>query len=167
MCFAVFTGYAYETVYKLEPGNVFKGLDGKPWITKDRQKTGVEETVPLLPIPLAIIEKYKTHHYCVEENKLLPVNSNFRYNAYLKELAVICGINKDLTTHTARHTFATTVTLENDVPIETVGKMLGHKDLRSTQKYAKITKRKISNNIKALESRLFTEDGTLKMVSGL
>jgi len=92
----------------------------------------------------------------------LPVNSNFRYNAYLKEVADICGINKELTTHTARHTFATTVTLENDVPIETVGKMLGHKDLRSTQKYAKITKRKISNNMKALESKLFTPGGKLK-----
>jgi site-specific recombinase XerD len=160
--FCCFTGYAYETVYKLEPGNIFKGLDGKPWITKDRQKTGVEETVPLLPIPLAIIEKYKNHEYCVSENKLLPVNSNFRYNAYLKELAVICGINKDLTTHTARHTFATTVTLENDVPIETVGKMLGHKDLRSTQKYAKITKRKISNNMNVLRARIFSEDGVLK-----
>jgi site-specific recombinase XerD len=160
--FCCFTGYAYETVYKLEPGNIFKGLDGKPWITKDRQKTGVEETVPLLPIPLAIIEKYKNHEYCVSENKLLPVNSNFRYNAYLKELAVICKISKDLTTHTARHTFATTVTLENDVPIETVGKMLGHKDLRSTQKYAKITKRKISNNMNVLRARIFTEDGVLK-----
>jgi site-specific recombinase XerD len=63
----------------------------------------------------------------------LPINSNYRYNVYLKELADVCGINKELTTHTARHTFATTVTLENDVPIETVGKMLGHKDLRSTQ----------------------------------
>jgi hypothetical protein len=160
--FCCFTGYAYETVYKLEPGNIFKGLDGKPWITKDRQKTGVEETVPLLPIPLAIIEKYKNHEYCVSENKLLPVNSNFRYNAYLKELAVICKISKDLTTHTARHTFATTVTLENDVPIETVGKMLGHKDLRSTQKYAKITKRKISNNMNVLRARIFSEDGVLK-----
>ncbi len=161
--FCCFTGYAYETVYKLEPANIFKGLDGKPWITKDRQKTGVEETVPLLPIALAIIEKYKNHEYCLSENKLLPVNSNFRYNAYLKELAVICGINKDLTTHTARHTFATTVTLENDVPIETVGKMLGHKDLRSTQKYAKITKRKISNNMRALESKIFGEQGLLKV----
>ncbi|RCH54149.1 site-specific integrase [Mucilaginibacter hurinus] len=161
--FCCFTGYAYETVYNLEPANIFKGLDGKLWITKDRQKTGVEETVPLLPIALAIIEKYKNHPYCVEENKLLPVNSNVRYNAYIKEVATICGIKKALTTHTARHTFATTVLLENDVPIETVGKLLGHKDLRSTQIYAKITKRKISNNMKALESRIFCEQGLLKV----
>lgn len=161
--FCCFTGYAYETVYKLTRQNIFKGLDGKPWITKNRQKTGVEETVPLLPIALAIIEKYKNHKYCLEENKLLPVNSNYRYNAYLKEVALICGIDKELTTHTARHTFATTVTLENDVPIETVGKMLGHRDLRSTQKYAKITKRKISNNMTALENRLFNEQELLKV----
>ncbi len=161
--FCCFTGYAYETVYKLQPANIFKGLDGKPWITKDRQKTGVEETVPLLPIALAIIDKYKNHPYCVNENKLLPVNSNVRYNAYIKEVATICGIKKELTTHTARHTFATTVTLENDVPIETVGKMLGHKDLRSTQKYAKITKRKISNNMKVLEDKIFGEQGLLKV----
>jgi site-specific recombinase XerD len=117
----------------------------------------------LLPIALAIIEKYKNHPYCVEENKLLPVNSNVRYNAYIKEVATICGIKKELTTHTARHTFATTVLLENDVPIETVGKLLGHKDLRSTQIYAKITKRKISNNMKALESKIFCEQGLLKV----
>ncbi len=126
------------------------------------QKTGVEETVPLLPVALEIIKKYNDHPYCLAENKLLPVNSNFRYNAYLKELAVICGISKDLTTHTARHTFATTITLENDVPIETIGKMLGHKDLRSTQKYAKITKHKISNKMKSLENKLFNADGLLK-----
>jgi len=126
------------------------------------QKTGVEETVPLLPVALEIIKKYNDHPYCLAENKLLPVNSNFRYNAYLKELAVICGISKDLTTHTARHTFATTITRENDVPIETIGKMLGHKDLRSTQKYAKITKRKISNKMKSLENKLFNADGLLK-----
>ena len=161
--FCCFTGYAYETVYKLEPGNIFKGIDGKLWISKNRQETGGEETVPLLSIALAIIEKYKNHEDCVRENKLLPVNSNFRYNAYLKELAEICGINKDLTSHTARHTFATTVTLENDVPIETVGKMLGHKDLRSTQKYAKITKRKISNNMQALESKISGGQGILKV----
>ncbi|MEB0262672.1 site-specific integrase [Mucilaginibacter sp. 10I4] len=161
--FCCFTGYAYETVYNLESANIFKGLDGKLWITKDRKKTGVEETVPLLPITLAIIEKYKNHPYCVEENKLLPVNSNVRYNAYIKEVATICGIKKELTTHTARHTFATTVLLENDVPIETVGKLLGHKDLRSTQIYAKITKRKISNNMKVLESKIFSEQGLLKV----
>jgi len=162
--FCCFTGYAYETTYNLEPGNVFTGVNGKLWVTRDRAKTGSEECVPLMPIPLAIIERYKDHPYCRANNKLLPINSNYRYNVYLKELADICGITKHLTTHTARHTFATTITLENDVPIETVGKMLGHKDLRSTQIYAKITKRKISNNIKELEGKLFTPAGKLRKV---
>ncbi|WP_454804647.1 site-specific integrase [Mucilaginibacter phyllosphaerae] len=163
--FCCFTGYAFETVYALRPENIFTGVDGGLWISKDRAKSGTEETVPLFPIALAIIEKYKRHPYCVNENKLLPVNCNQRYNSYLKELADICGINKHLTTHTARHTFATTVTLENDVPIETVSKMLGHKDMRTTQIYAKITKRKISNNMKALHEKLFENNGTLRMSS--
>ncbi|PUZ30088.1 hypothetical protein DCM91_01020 [Chitinophaga costaii] len=85
---------------------------------------------------------------------MLPVNSNQRYNAYLQEIATVCGIQKHLTTHTARHTFATTVTLENDVPIETVSQMLGHKCIRTTQIYAKIMQQKVSNNMKALRERL-------------
>jgi len=163
--FCCFTGYAFETVYALEPENIFTGVDGGLWITKDRAKSGTEETVPLLPIPLEIIERYKRHPYCVNENKLLPVNSNQRYNSYLKELADICEINKLLTTHTARHTFATTITLENDVPIETVSKMLGHKDIRTTQIYARMTKRKISNNMKVLHDKLFEINGTLKLAA--
>ena len=85
----------------------------------------------------------------------MPVDSNQRYNGYLKEIAVLCGINKHLTTHTARHTFATTVTLEHDVPIETVSQMLGHKSIRTTQIYAKVTQVKVSNNMKDLKNRLF------------
>jgi len=161
--FCCFTGYAFETVYALEPENVFTGVDGGLWISKDRAKSGTEETVPLLPVALEIIEKYKDHPYCVSENKLLPVNCNQRFNAYLKELADICDVNKHLTTHTARHTFATTVTLENDVPIETVSKMLGHKDIRTTQIYARMTKRKISNNMKMLQSKIFESNGKIRL----
>jgi len=90
------------------------------------------------------------------------VNSNVKYNAYLKELADICGISKNLTTHIARHTFATTITLENDVPIEMVSKMLGHRSIRTTQIYARITKKKISNDMKALRKKLFF-GGKLKL----
>lgn len=160
--FCCFTGFAYETVYSLQHDNIFTGVDGRPWITKDRAKSGTEETVPLLPIAQEIIEKYRDHPYCIENDKLLPVNCNQRYNSYLKEIADLCGIKKNLTTHTARHTFATTITLENDVPIETVSKMLGHKDIRTTQIYAKITKRKMSNNMKALQDKLFCENGFLR-----
>jgi len=161
--FCCFTGYAFETVYALEPENIFTGVDGGLWITKNRAKSGTEETVPLLPIALEIIERYKDHPYCVNENKLLPVNCNQRFNSYLKELADICDIDKHLTTHTARHTFATTITLENDVPIETVSKMLGYKDIRTTQIYARMTKRKISNNMKMLMGKIFEPNGRIRI----
>lgn len=165
--FCCFTGYAFETVYGLQPDNVFTGVDGSLWIGKNRAKTGTEEKVPLLPIALEIIERYKDHPYCVRQNKLLPVNCNQRFNSYLKELADICEIDKHLTTHTARHTFATTVTLENDVPIETVSKMLGHKDLRTTQIYARMTNRKISNNMKTLMGKIFEPNGRIKIAKDL
>jgi len=117
--FCCYTGFAYTDVYKFNADALMRGIDGEYWLSTNRQKTGVKESVPLLPIPLQIIEKYRNHEYCVKQNKLLPVNSNQRYNSYLKELADICGIEKHLTTHIARHTFATTITLANGVPIET------------------------------------------------
>lgn len=153
--FCCFTGYAYTDVQQLTPANIVLGTDGEKWVIKDRTKTDTPEHIPLLPIALEIVERYKDSPYCKLYNRLLPVNSNQKYNAYLKEIAVICGIQKHLTTHTARHTFATTVTLENDVPIETVSQMLGHRSIRTTQIYAKITQRKISNNMRTLRQRLF------------
>jgi len=152
--FCCFTGFSYQDVYHLTPQNIVNGIDGGKWIIKDREKTKSSERVPLLPVALEIIERYKNDYYCQTKNRLLPVNTNQCYNAYLKEIATICGINKHLTTHIARHTFATAVTLENDVPIETVSKMLGHKSIKTTQIYAKVTQRKISNNMKVLEERL-------------
>jgi site-specific recombinase XerD len=156
--FSCFTGLAYKEVYNLTEKEIVIGNDRNKWIKINRVKTGNPEDVPLLAIPEAIIEKYKDHLYCNVSNRLLPVNSNVRYNAYLKELADVCGIDKKLTTHIARHTFATTVTLENDVPIETVSRMLGHKSIRTTQIYAKITKKKISNDMNALRKKLFGEE---------
>jgi integrase len=152
--FCCFTGYAYHDVANLTPANLEIGIDGEKWITKDRQKTNSPERIPMLPIALEIVDRYKNHPYCMNSGRLLPVDSNQRYNGYLKEIAVLCGITKHLTTHTARHTFATTVTLENDVPIETVSQMLGHKSIRTTQIYAKITQHKISNNMRDLKKRL-------------
>lgn len=96
--FCCFTGYAYETVYNLQTENIFTGIDGLKWISKHRAKSKTKEMVPLLPIPLEIINKYKENQYCLDNNRLLPVNCNQRYNAYLKEIADICGINKHLTT---------------------------------------------------------------------
>ncbi|WP_158267168.1 site-specific integrase [Chitinophaga niastensis] len=104
-----------------------------------------------MPIAKEILQKYKNHPYCVANNVLLPINSNQLFNGYLKEVADLCGISKSLTTHTARHTFATTVTLANGVPLETVSAMLGHKSIRTTQIYAKIVASKVSADMKTLK----------------
>ena len=100
-----------------------------------------------------IIDKYNNHPQSNNEDKLLPILSNQKMNAYLKEIAAICEINKELTVHIARHTFATTVTLTNGVPIESVSKMLGHKNLRTTQHYAKVLDRKVSDDMKILKDK--------------
>lgn len=159
--FMCFTGYAYIDVSGLTRANLFKGPNGGVWVTKNREKTNSAECVPLFPIPLAILQKYNTHPFCQQKGRLLPINSNQKFNAYLKEIADLCGIHKELTTHTARHTFATTVTLENGVPIETVSKMLGHKKLSTTQKYAKVTRKKINENMGQLKRKLFSQNDEL------
>jgi site-specific recombinase XerD len=153
--FCCYTGFAYSDVYKFERDALTIGIDGEYWLSTNRQKTGTRESVPLLPIALDIIHKYRDHEYCKEYNKLLPVNSNQRYNAYLKEIADICGIKKKITTHIARHTFATTVTLANGVPIETVSSMLGHNSIRTTQIYAKVVEKKVSEDMQLLKAKLF------------
>lgn len=152
--FCCYTGFAYIDTFNFERDAVLRGLDGEFWLKAHRQKTKVKESVPLLPIPLKIIERYRNHEYCVKYNKLLPINTNQRYNAYLKELADICGIKKNLTTHLARHTFATTITLSNGVPIETVSSMLGHKNIKTTQIYAKVVEKKVSEDMKSLREKL-------------
>ncbi|MNJ90654.1 Tyrosine recombinase XerD [compost metagenome] len=152
--FCCYTGFAYADVYQFEHNAVIKGLDGNLWLATARQKTGTKESVPLLPIPLEILAKYQDHEYCKQQNKLLPVNSNQRYNSYLSEIADICGIKKKLTSHIARHTFATTVTLANGVPIETVSSMLGHRNIRTTQIYAKVVEQKVSEDMNALRAKL-------------
>src|SRR5690554_458217 len=152
--FCCYTGFAYSDIYNFEYDAITKGLDGEFWLTTERQKTGVKESVPLLPVALEIIKKYREHPYCINKNRLLPVNSNQRYNGYLKEIADICGINKRITSHIARHTFATTITLSNGVPIETVSSMLGHSSIRTTQIYAKVVESKVSQDMKSLKSIL-------------
>jgi integrase len=152
--FSCYTGYAYSDAEALTWDDVAIGIDGEKWIIRNRKKTDTTENVPLLPIPQEIIAKYKNHPFCKAHNKLLPMNSNQRYNAYLKEVTVLCGIKKNLTTHTARHTFATTVLLLNDVPMETAMELLGHTDIRTTQIYGKIVQKKISNDMKKLKDKL-------------
>lgn len=108
----------------------------------------------MLPVAEEILDRYQDHPEVKDGKYVLPVLSNQKSNAFLKEIAALCGITKPLTTHLARHSFATTITLTNGVPIESVSRMLGHKDLRTTQHYAKIVDRKISDDMKALKIKL-------------
>lgn len=164
--FSCFTGLAYADVLKLTPGHVSTGIDGEKWLFISRTKTDTPSRVPLLPAALEIIEKYRNFPACINQNKLLPVSSNQKMNAYLKEIANLCNIPKELTFHIARHTFATTVTLNNDVPIESVSKMLGHKTIKTTQHYAKLLDKKVSHDMQLLRSKYSktgTEDGQIKV----
>ncbi|WP_257668078.1 site-specific integrase [Parapedobacter tibetensis] len=152
--FSCFTGLAYIDVYNLHQTQIAKGMDGEFWIALNRQKTQTPTRVPLLPQAIAIIEKYREHPRCKDSAQILPILTNQKTNAYLKEIATLCGISKELTFHIARHTFATTITLSNGVPLETVSKMLGHKSLKQTQHYAKIIDIKISQDMKTLKEKL-------------
>jgi site-specific recombinase XerD len=152
--FCCYTGLAFADVRKLKASEIGVGIDGSKWIFTNRQKTDMISRIPLLPISLEILDRYKNHPVCVSAEKVLPVLSNQKYNEYLKEVASICGINKKMTTHTARHTFATTVTLSNGVPIESVSKMLGHKNLKTTQHYARVLDKKISEDMNSLKNKL-------------
>jgi site-specific recombinase XerD len=152
--FSCFTGLAYIDVKNLTVSNISMGIDGGKWIFTHRQKTETASRIPLLPIPEELILKYADHPQCINEDKLLPILSNQKMNSYLKEIADVCGIKKDLTFHIARHTFATTVTLTNGVPIESVSKMLGHKSIKTTQHYAKILDKKVSEDMDLLKSKL-------------
>ncbi len=149
--FSCFTGLAHADLIRLSQQNIITGSDGKKWIKIHRQKTDNLSSIPLLASAKAILEKYKDHPQCVLNNVILPVNSNQKMNAYLKEIADLCGISKNLSCHLARHTFATTVTLNNDVPIETVSKMLGHTSLNVTRIYARLLDKKIGQDMKHLD----------------
>lgn len=163
--FSCYTGLAYIDAQNLTKDNICFGIDGELWLKTQRAKTETNVTLPLLPQAKKIIAKYQNDPVVNYTGKLLPKITNERLNAYLKEVAVICGINKVLTTHMARHTFATTVTLTNGVPIETVSKMLGHTSIKTTQIYAKVIDSKISSDMKILQQKLDakTEQRTLSI----
>ncbi|MCD4728958.1 MAG: site-specific integrase [Bacteroidales bacterium] len=149
--FQCYTGLAYSDVERLTPDDVSTGIDGEKWIIIYRQKTGGRSPIPILPRALEIINKYQDYPENENSGKLLPVKSNQKINAYLKEIGDLCGIDKNLSTHLARHTFATTVTLAHGVPIETVSKMLGHSSIRTTQIYSKVIDNKISADMVKLK----------------
>lgn len=152
--FSCYTGLAYIDVKGLKKDHIGIGIDGEKWIFKNRQKTDTKSKIPVLPIAQEIIEKYSNHPKCLNENSILPILTNQKMNAYLKEIGDLCDIPKEITFHMARHTFATSVTLTNGVPIETVSKMLGHKNLHTTQHYAKVLDRKVCDDMKILKNKL-------------
>ena len=156
-----FTGLAYSDLKNLKPENIVKGDDGKMWIHTRRMKTDMISHVPLLPVALKIIEKYQNNPYCIANEVLLPVYSNQKLNSYLKEIGDACGITKNLSTHMARHTFATTVTLNNDIPIESVSKMLGHSTITMTQNYARLLDKKVGNDMAKIHDKFTTEKVSL------
>ena len=152
--FSCYTGVAHVDLLQLSKRNLVTGEDGSTWLVTKREKTGSPVRVPLLKKPKAIIDRYKELKVCRKSDTLFPVISNQKVNVYLKEVAEACEIEKNLTFHMARHTFATTVTLSNGVPIETVSKMLGHNKLSTTQIYAKVIERKISEDMNVLRRKL-------------
>ncbi|CAN5363509.1 site-specific integrase [soil metagenome] len=156
--FSCYTGLTYMDAYNLKPENIHIGINSKKWIIIQRQKTGVQANIPLLPKALQILEKYKDHPRSKSKGTLLPLISNQPFNFFLKEIAIICGINKNLTHHLARHTFATTVCLLNGIAMEATSGMMGHANMRTTQIYGKILPQRISREMDDLESKLFSKN---------
>ncbi|WP_431126248.1 site-specific integrase [Flagellimonas flava] len=152
--FCCYTGLAYADVQQLKEEHIIIGVNGDRWIKMPRKKTKAISSIPLLAPAEEIILKYRNHHYVLDGKGVLPVLTNQKSNAYLKEIADVCGINKNLTTHLARHTFATTVTLSNGVSISTVSKMLGHRSLKTTQIYAKVLDSKIAEEMDRLKEKI-------------
>lgn len=152
--FQCYTGLAYIDAFNLRPDDIKIGIDGEQWIMIDRQKTGSETNVPLLPKALEIVEKYKGDALCLRRGRVLPVRSNQKMNAYLKEIADLCGITAELNTHKARRTFGSTVTLANNVPIHIVKEMLGHQSVKQTEEYAITEQQSVGKEMKELRQRL-------------
>ena len=146
-----FTALAFVDVQQLSREHLIKDNNGALWIRKARQKTNQMCNVPVLSIPQRILRKYDDNVECIKKGVLLPVISNQRMNAYLKEIADVCGIAKRLTTHVARHTAATVVFLANDVSMENVSKILGHSNIRMTQHYAKVLDSSIMRDMANVE----------------
>jgi site-specific recombinase XerD len=149
--FCCFTGLAFSDVKNLTRKNITLGIDNQKWLRTKRKKTGIPSEIPLLDLPVKIIKKYENDPICLLSQKLLPVGSNQKMNSYLKEIADLCDIRKNLSTHTARHTFATTVTLTHGVSMEAVSKMLGHSNITTTKQYARIVDTLIIDEMKKVQ----------------
>ncbi|MBB4801813.1 integrase [Flavobacterium nitrogenifigens] len=152
--FQCYTGLAYIDAYQLKKSDIKEGIDGNLWIMSERQKTNSTTNVPLLPQALKIIEKYKEHKLCIQRGTVLPVSSNQKMNEYLKEVAVLCGFPFTLNTHIARRTFGSTVTLNNNVPINVVKELLGHASVKQTEAYAITEQATIGREMSILNKKL-------------
>ena len=155
--FCCFTALAFVDVQQLSREHLIKDNNGALWIRKARQKTNQMCNIPVLTIPQRILRKYEDNAECIKKGVLLPVISNQRMNAYLKEIADVCGIAKRLTTHVARHTAATVVFLANDVSMENVSKILGHSNIRMTQHYARVLDSSIMRDMVNVERNFLKE----------
>ena len=151
--FQCYTGLAYIDALNLKSQDIKSGIDGEKWIISQRQKTKKEINIPLLPKALEIIERYQDHPICKKRDSVLPVNSNQKMNAYLKEISDLCDVDS-LNTHKARRTFASTVTLGNDVPIHVVKEMLGHHSVQQTEVYAITEQQAVGREMQKLKKRL-------------
>ncbi|KVV14603.1 site-specific integrase [Flavobacterium sp. TAB 87] len=152
--FQCYTGLAYIDAYQLKKTDIKKGIDGELWIMSERQKSGSKTNIPLLPQALALTKKYKEHPLCLQRSTVLPVSSNQKMNEYLKEIANLCGFPFTLNTHMARRTFASTVTLKNNVPIHIVKEMLGHQSVKQTEAYAITEQVTIGHEMAMLNMRI-------------
>lgn len=149
--FSVFTGIAFSDIRNLTCNNLVQAEDGVWWIHSKRRKTGTEFHVPLLELPLQIIEKYRGLN---KDGKMFVMLSCSKTNGNLKKIAKICGIKRNITFHMARHSYASLITLSQGVPMETVSRMLGHRDLRATRIYAQVSNEKINTDMRRLEKRI-------------
>lgn len=163
--FSCYTGISYSDIMKLTKNNIHIGIDGNNWIITKRIKTKTPVKVPILEKAQELIDKYKNHPITQISNTLFPTITNEKLNSYLKEVANFCGIKKNLTFHMARHTFATTVTLTNGVPIETVSKLLGHTKLTTTQIYARVIEQKVSEDMSVLKQILNNKKTTKNIIN--
>jgi len=164
--FCCFTGLAFSDMKGLKPEHLFTDNSSALWIRKKRQKTGNMCNIPLLDPAKTILDRYKDHPECVTKGVLLPSLCNQKMNAYLHELGAICGINKEITTHTARHSFATSVALANGVSIENVAKMLGHSNTNMTRHYARVLDKSIMRDMAVVNSRFTTPASASVSFSG-
>jgi len=138
----------------LRPEHISEDNNGNIWIVKAREKTNNLCNIPLLSVPRQILEKYKDNPFCLDKGVLLPVPCNQKMNSYLKEIVDLCKIKKTLTTHTARHLFASVIALENNVSLPNVAKMLGHSSTRMIQPYAKVLDQSVLRDMQAVETAL-------------